>query len=145
MSKHTIKVFTVFLPDGTVELQYIHHNEDHPSEDSPGTPLFLAPGETVRWKSMSNTQIAVHFDDSPFTSGDLDVPGNKPQTATVWETIGSLPPDANGDNPDFKYSVTVSGVPTDDPDIVIDLSGGGPPKMKKPKVATKKKAKAKKK
>lgn len=146
MVKHTIKVFTVFLPDGTVNLQYIHHNEGHPTEDSPGHPLTILSGDKVRWKSMNNAQIKVHFSRSPFVSGDKNLPTNGPKTATVWETVDDVSPAPDGSNPDFKYSVTISGVPTDDPDLVVDLSGGGgaPHAAKEAKHSTKNHAHTKK-
>jgi len=128
MANHTIKVFTVFFPDTTVHLQYIHHDGDHPTEDSPGTPLLLKVGERIRWKSMNNAPITVHFDVSPFESGDLDIPTNVPQNTTVFETVANVPPAADGSDPDYKYTVTVAGVPVDDPDLVVDLgSGSGAP------------------
>ena len=126
MPNHTIKVFTVFLPDGTVHLEYIHHQESHPTEDSPGQPLTLPPGEQVRWKSMSGAPIAVHFDTgSPFVSGVTDLPINPPKAMTEWQTVKVDVPTGTGGDPDYKYSVTVDGVPPDDPDLIIDLSGGG--------------------
>src|SRR5262249_19233426 len=119
-------VFTVFFPDGTVRLQYIHHDGDHPTEDSPGTPLALQVGERIRWKSMNNAPISVHFDASPFDSGDTDIPTNHPKNTTVFETVANVPPMGDGSDPNFKYSVTVMGVPEDDPDLVVDLGSGGP-------------------
>jgi len=125
MPNHTIKVFTVFFPDGTVQLQYLHHQEDHPTEDEPGTPLSLRPGERIRWKSMNNARIAVEFDSSPFTSHDTDLPTNHARNTTVYETVDTVPPADDGSDPDFKYTVRVFGVPADDPDLVVDLGSGG--------------------
>jgi hypothetical protein len=132
MSNHTIKVFAVFLPDATVHLQYIHHQEDHPTEDAPGHPVSIVPGDKIRWKSMSGAPITVTYKASPFISGDLNLPTNKAQNTTIWETVAEVPPAGDGSDPDFKYSVTIAGVPLDDPDLIVDLSGGGP-KIKKPK------------
>jgi len=127
MASHTIKVFTVFFPDGTVRLQYIHHNGDHPTEDEPGTPLSLKVGERIRWKSMNNAPIVVRFDASPFVSGDLNLPTNHPQNTTVFETVADVEPAEDGTDPNFKYTVTIKGLVEDDPDLAVDLgSGGGP-------------------
>jgi hypothetical protein len=133
MPNHTIKVFTVFLKDGTVTLQYIHHQEDHPTEDSPGQPVAIIPGDQVRWKSMNGAPIRIDFGaSSPFVSGLTVLPPNPPKPMTKFETVAVVPPAGDGSDPDFKYTVTVNGIPADDPDFVVDLSGGGP-KIKKPK------------
>jgi len=147
ISKHTIRVFVVFNPDGSAHLAYIHHNEDHPTEDSPGQPVTFLPGEQVRWKSMSGAPISIHFKTgSPFVSGvvDLPTPKNPPRSVTEYETVKQDVPGPGGNNPDYKYTVTVQGVPPDDPDVIIDLSGGGGAKPSpKPKPKTKPKPKAK--
>src|SRR5437764_10809983 len=125
MPSHTIKVFTRFL-HGAVDLQYIHHQEDHPTEDSPGNPASLMPREKIRWKSMNGVALTVEFENSPFTSGATLLPLKRPKGTTEYQTVARVPPDpVTGNNPSFKYSVTVTGVPTDDPDLVVDLGGGG--------------------
>jgi len=147
--KHTIKVFTVFNPDGSVHLAYIHHNEDHPTEDAPGQPVTFPPGEQVMWRSMSGAPILIHFKTgSPFVSGVVDLPAKPPKPVTESQTVKNDVPDPAGNNPVYRYTVTVQGVPPDDPDVIIDLSGGGGAKPKpkpKPKPKAKPKSKPKKK
>ena len=147
-SKHTIRVFVVHYPVGTVHLEYHDHNEDHPTEDSPGQPITLLPGEQVRWKSTSGAPILVHFKNgSPFDSKVTDLPKKPPSDVTEYETVKKDVPDPGGNNPDYKYTVTVQGVPPDDPDVIIDLTGVGAEKPKpkpKPKPKAKPKSKPKK-
>jgi hypothetical protein len=76
---------------------------------------------------MSGAPIMVHFDTgSPFDSAVTDLPIHPPRAMTEWQTVKLDVPTGTGDNPDYKYTVTVLGVPPDDPDLVIDLSTGGP-------------------
>jgi hypothetical protein len=127
MSSHTIKVFTVYHLDGTVHLQYIDHNSDKPTEDGPGHPISLKPGEKVRWKNMSGAPITV--DDfkpsSPFKSGETSLPKKPPKALTEYGTIKNALPNPDGSYPSYKYTVTVQGVLPDDPDVIIDLGSGG--------------------
>jgi hypothetical protein len=118
---HTIRIFVI---DGA--LSYIHHNGNDPSNDEPGTHLFLPPGEKVRFVSRDGDYSIVFDTGSPFESGDLSLSGLQ-NKATKYETI--LDPGGSGPNPSFKYTAKVGRV-TDDPDIIIDNSGGGGPKPK---------------
>lgn len=144
---HTIEVFVV---DGA--LQYIHNETGKPAK--PGKHVPLKPKEKVKWHS-NNGNITIHFnagsngDPSPFKSGNTDLPVNAPSTSTTMETINLGNSNSDGTNPTFKYDVIVqdaSGPVEDDPDIVMDLTGGGPktkPTKKSAAKPAKKKAKKK--
>jgi hypothetical protein len=125
----------MFVVDG--KLTYIHHNGNDPSNDEPGTHLFLPPGEKVRFVSKDGNFSVVFDTNSPFDSGTFSLSSMQGK-ATKYETI--LDPGGAGPNPSFKYTATVGRV-TDDPDIIIDNSGGGdhkPPSKSKSKSKRKK-------
>jgi hypothetical protein len=125
---HTIRMFVI---DG--KLSYIHHNGNDPSNDEPGTHLFLPPGEKVRFVSRDG-DYSVDFDtDSPFESGTLSLSGTQDH-ATPFEKIRT----ATGPNLTFKYTATVGAV-TDDPDIIIDNSAALKHLPTKPTVKSKRK------
>jgi hypothetical protein len=125
---HTIRMFV----DTDGSLAYIHHDGDDPSNDEPGKHLSLKPGKKVRWFSRSGN-ISIDFDtDSPFESGALSLSATQGH-ATRFETL--LDP-GRVSNPKFKYTATVGKV-SEDPDIIIDNSGGGGGPKPKPKSKSK--------
>lgn len=145
---YTIKVFTVFDPPPatTAHLEYICHNDDDLNDVSPGRRVPFKPNVKVRWQCMSQVSMAIDFNNgSPFVSKKTHLVAAAPDFVTAKETIKQDVPTSTGANPGYKYTVTVQGVPPDDPDVIIDLSGGGGAKPKpKPKPKPKAKAKPKK-
>jgi hypothetical protein len=140
MASHTIKVFKVDFPDGTRKLQYIHHQSAHPTEDEPGTPVQIKHGSKIHWVSMSGGNITVDFTGksatSPFVSGAMTLPTGAAAEDSGWQTLAKPAAVGGGSLVDFQYTVTVVGAAPDDPDLIIDVSGGsggGRPKHKRPR------------
>jgi len=87
-TKHTIKVFTVFDPNGDAHLEYIRQNDDTPSDVGPGRIVTFVAGTKMRWKAPQGSRMKIHFDDgSPFDSGDTDLSIVPPATMTAKETV----------------------------------------------------------
>ena len=126
----------MFLVDG--QINYIHHNGNDPNEDEPAIHVSLAPGEKVRWVSRDG-DFSIDFGAiSPFDPDEPNLSGTQ-GNETKYKKIKK--PARSGPNPSFKYTAMVAGV-KDDPDIIIDNSGGGGPTPKhKPKVKKAKKRK----
>lgn len=123
--KHKVIMAIVGLGTAQEHLVYIHYDEDHPSNPKPADQLTLKPKEKVRFTS-DDGDFSVDFTASPFTSGDTHLAGlqgtlaPKPsQPAEIVKDIQPPPPQ----DPHFKYRAQV-GTVWEDPEIIIDLSGG---------------------
>jgi len=122
MSNHHVKLF---IEDGTIV--YIHHNVSSPDDDDPGKHTRGTTGEKVCFVSRDDGPFTIEFKvASPFVSG-VGSPGNKIQSfrsgnvdKTNLELLKDISP-AIVQN--FAYKVMLAGIP-DDPEIIIDNSGG---------------------
>ena len=116
---HHIKLFIV---DG--EIEYLHHNTDSPFGDTPGKHMRAPTGDRVRFKAPEDGGFSIEFKvESPFESragrpGFPIVSADGKQTGL--ETLIRIPTVVKS----FEYTATLGGV-TDDPEIIIDNSGGG--------------------
>jgi len=131
----TIKMFIVTDSTGTRTLGYIIHNEIS-GNDRPGGTVRAHSKSKIRWTSDDGDFSIDFTDPSPLDPPELHLDG-KEGTPTPFKTLKTLPL-SGGTNPVFKYTADVGGV-TDDPEIIIDDSGGGP-KTKKTTAKSKPKA-----
>jgi hypothetical protein len=125
MGNHHVKLF---IEDG--EIVYIHHNPGNPSNDVPGKHVSGPTGDKVRFMAPSDGAFTVEFKtESPFVS-QAGQPGTPIQSMdgspTKLETLKTIGPVKKS----FKYTVTLGGI-VDDPEILIDNSGGTPKSPKK--------------
>jgi hypothetical protein len=132
MPSHHVKLFVV---DG--EIYYIHHNVSSPSDDDPGKHTRAPSGDKARFVARDDGGFSIEFKaESPFVSG-AGSPGSpivsvdgSPTTLETLKTISTV-------RKRFPYTTTLAQL-QDDPEIIIDNSGGT---GGKPKKATKKKKK----
>jgi len=138
MANHHIRLFVV---DGGV--YYIHFNTSDPTNPDPGKHLHVPHGDTVKWVSRDDGPFKIVFKkESPFNDG-AGFPAANPIVSTVAgngssaTTLDTLKPIATVKK-SFSYTVTFNSGVTDDPEIIIDDSGGTGGKGKKGKKKKKK-------
>lgn len=120
MTHHHVKLFVV----GGTTVYYVHHNTSDPGNDDAGVQTRAPTGDTIRFKARDAGGFTIEFKaESPFVSG-AGAPGSPINSAngslTTEETLKPIATVIKH----FPYTVTIAGL-TDDPEIIIDNSGGG--------------------
>ena len=138
---HHIKFF--IDADGTIVC--IHHSESDPTNDDPGAHKHQPSGDKVRFRAPRDGGFTVTFDTaSPFASGAGFPAPITSLTGSLTKAETLIPLSVGVNKQPFKYSITLAGV-TEDPEIIIDDSGGTGASSKAKKKAAKKAPKKKRK
>ena len=110
---------------------YILHS-GNPDGDDPGTKVRGKTGDKLRFRAPLDGGFTITFKSaSPFESG-VGAPSSTPITSsdgspTRYEKLKTIATTVKS----FPYTVTLGGI-TEDPEIIIDNSGGGGKGKKKP-------------